>query len=149
MRKNTKIFIGGSLIIISILSLLLIATPKLSGTEVALEEVLQQPVEYNDRYIMTQGLLIEDSIKWNPDLIELKFNIQDENGNILKITHNGVKPDNFSDGVIVIVEGNIDQQGNFIAEKLQTKCPSKYEGEDPEDYDKEYHKQYLNSDSNQ
>ena len=55
----------------------------------------------------------------------------------LPIIYNGVKPDNFSDDVIVIVEGFIRDNGVFEAEKVQTKCPSKYEGEDTENYDME------------
>ncbi|WP_102345482.1 cytochrome c maturation protein CcmE [Bacillus sp. Marseille-P3661] len=141
MKKNTKILMGFSAIFIGIVILLIAATPGSSGTELTLEEFVKQPLQYKDRYVMTQGDLIEDSVKWNADAIELRFDITDETGNVLHVTHKGVKPDNFSEGVIVILEGYVNDDGSFNAEKVQTKCPSKYEGEDPEKYDPELHKQ--------
>lgn len=148
MKKNTKIIVGAALIFVSVIALLLIATPNLVGTEVSLLEIKNNPMQYQDGYILTQGLLNEDSIEWNPDVIELKFTIEDESGNSLAVKHHGVRPDNFSDGVIVILEGNMIEDGVFYAEKLQTKCPSKYESEDPQNYDKDFHKQFLDSSNN-
>src|SRR5699024_12261756 len=65
----------------------------------------------------------------------------DEEGNELDVIHNGVEPDNFSDDVIVIVHGYILDNGVFEAERVQTRCPSSYEGEDMEDYDSEFHRE--------
>lgn len=131
---------GFSAIFIGIVILLIAATPGSSGTELTLEDYKKESLKYEDRYIMTQGNLIEDSVKWDADKIELSFDIKDEKGNILHVQHNGVKPDNFSEEVIVIVEGFANKDGSFTAEKVQTKCPSKYEGEDASQYDPKTHK---------
>ncbi|WP_017755887.1 cytochrome c maturation protein CcmE [Calidifontibacillus oryziterrae] len=139
MKKNTKMLMGFSAIFFGIVILLIAATPGSSGTELTLEEFINDPLKYDDKYVMTQGNLIEDSITWNADQIELQFDIQDEKGNSLHVVHQGVKPDNFSEGVIVMVEGFVKEDGSFTAEKVQTKCPSKYEGEDPSNYDPEMH----------
>lgn len=147
MKKNTKMLMGFSAIFIGIVILLIAATPGSSGTELTLEEFIKEPLKFEDKYVMTQGNLIEDSVKWDADKIELRFNIQDEKGNILHVLHQGVKPDNFSEGVIVMVEGFVNKDGSFTAEKVQTKCPSKYEGEDPSNYDPEMHKKLNESDS--
>lgn len=139
MKKNTKMLMGFSAIFIGIVILLIAATPGSSGTELTLEEFIKEPLKYEDRYVMTQGNLIEDTISWDADKIDLRFDIKDEKGNVLHIQHNGVKPDNFSEGVIVIIEGFVNKDGSFTAEKVQTKCPSKYEGEDAGNYDPETH----------
>lgn len=130
---------GFSAIFIGIVILLIAATPGSSGTELTLEEFIKEPLKYEDRYVMTQGNLIEDSIKWDADKIDLRFDIKDEKGNILHVQHNGVKPDNFAQDVIVIIEGFVNKDGSFTAEKVQTKCPSKYEGEDAGNYNPETH----------
>lgn len=130
---------GFSAIFIGIIILLIAATPGSSGTELTLEEFIKDPLKYEDRYVMTQGNLVEDSIKWDADKIDLRFDIQDEKGNVLHVQHNGVQPDNFSQDVIVILEGFVNKDGSFTAEKVQTKCPSKYEGEDVSNYDPETH----------
>lgn len=106
-----------------------------------MDEVVQNYGTYKDDYIMTQGLLDQDSVEWDAEKIELKFKIYEEGKETLQIRYEGVKPDNFSKDVIVIVEGFIGENGVFEAEKVQTKCPSKYEGEDIENYDSEMHKE--------
>jgi len=146
VRKNTKLFIGGTVIFIAILSLLITATPSMGVTEVSLQEIIQNLNKYVGDYLITEGLLVEKSIRWNADDLELRFQIVDEEGKRLDVYYQGVRPDNFSDGVIVTVEGTVDRDGLFKAEKLLTKCPSKYEGQDQENYDIELHKQLLNKD---
>ncbi|MDF2946688.1 MAG: hypothetical protein K0S51_1367 [Bacillales bacterium] len=149
MSKNAKM-IGGSLVIaVAILFLLIAATPGSSGVELKLAELLKDQQEYTDDYVTVEGLLIEDSIKWDADKIQLKFDVQDENGKKLSVIYNGVKPDNFSEGVITILQGSPDEEkaGLFHAETVKTRCPSKYEGEDMKNYDPEAHKDKLNKKS--
>jgi cytochrome c-type biogenesis protein CcmE len=146
MKKNTKVLLGGCTIILSILILLIAATPGASGTEISIHEVLANPEKYEGRYVTTEGFLIQDSIDWRADEIELRFDIVDSDGNVLSVFHHGVRPDNFSEGVITILEGFIEPGEPFRAERVKTKCPSKYEGEDPKEYDPEFHKELLNDD---
>lgn len=145
LSKNSKIILAGIVIFIAILSILLMSAPTLSSTELTIEELLQQEDQLQGKYVTTQGLLIEESIEWDPDKIELTFQIEDENGKTLSVYHHGVIPDNFSDGIIVILKGFLQEDGIFNAEKIQTQCPSKYESEDRENYDIELHKEILDS----
>jgi cytochrome c-type biogenesis protein CcmE len=146
MKKNTKVLLAGASIILAILILLIAATPGASGTEITIEEALANPGNYQERYITTEGFLVADSIDWRADEIELRFDIIDPEGNILSVFHHGVRPDNFSEDVIVIVDGYLTPGEPFDAERLRTKCPSKYEGADPNDYDSELHQEMLNKD---
>ncbi|MED3549008.1 cytochrome c maturation protein CcmE [Cytobacillus praedii] len=139
MSKNKKIIFGLSLFAAAIMIMFFSTMPSAGSKEITIEELLTE--NYKDEYVLTQGMLKQDSVKWDADKIELTFEIVDEETNAsLPIIYNGVKPDNFSDDVIVIVEGFIRDNGVFEAEKVQTKCPSKYEGEDTENYDMEMHK---------
>lgn len=139
MSKNKKIIFGLSLFAVAIMIMFFSTMPSAGSKEITIEELLTE--NYKDEYVLTQGMLKQDSVKWDADKIELTFEIVDEETNAsLPIIYNGVKPDNFSDDVIVIVEGFIRDNGMFEAEKVQTKCPSKYEGEDTENYDMEMHK---------
>jgi cytochrome c-type biogenesis protein CcmE len=139
MSKNKKIIFGLSLFAVAIMIMFFSTMPSAGSKEITIEELLTE--NYKDEYVLTQGMLKQDSVKWDADKIELTFEIVDEETNAsLPVIYNGVKPDNFSDDVIVIVEGFIRDNGMFEAEKVQTKCPSKYEGEDTENYDMEMHK---------
>jgi len=47
------------------------------------------------------------------------------------VAYPGIKPAMFAEGREVIVEGNVESGGVFHADTLMTKCPSKYEAEQP------------------
>ncbi|WP_070120494.1 cytochrome c maturation protein CcmE [Bacillus marinisedimentorum] len=149
MSKNTKLIFGFSLVAAAVMIMLFSTMPSAGSKEVTVSELSQNRSEYTGHFVLTQGLLNEDSVKWDAGKIQLDFELIDQNTDeTLDITYNGVKPDNFSAEVIVIVEGKLEKNGVFVAEKVQTKCPSKYEGEDMEDYDEDMHKEIYSSDEN-
>jgi len=45
----------------------------------------------------------------------------------LPVTYTGVVPENFAEGREVVAEGRLAASGTFQADKLMTKCESKYE----------------------
>lgn len=141
MKKNTKVLLGSCAIMLSILAMLVIATPATSGAEVEIDEVTGDWEQFADRYITTEGVLVPDSVKWNAEETVLHFDIKDEDsGVIIPVVYHGVQPDNFNEDVMIIVHGYMQEDGVFEAEKVQTRCPSTYEGIDPDEYDPEMHK---------
>jgi cytochrome c-type biogenesis protein CcmE len=144
MSKNKKILSALVLMGIAIFIMAFASMPAAGSKEITITNIIDESGKFDADYVMTQGLLIKDSIQWNADELELRFEIYDENGTLLPVYHKGVQPDNFTDDVIVIVEGFIQKDGVFEAEKVMTKCPSKYEGEDMDNYDGEMHKEIFN-----
>jgi len=140
MKKNVKVIVGSSVVLLSVLLMLIIVTPTVSGNEVTISYLNDNLEELTDTYITTEGLLVDGSIEWYPDEVQLNFKLEDEEGSILPVHYNGVEPDNFTDEVYIIVHGYINDDGIFEAEKVQTRCPSTYEGMDPKDYDPEIHR---------
>ena len=136
--------LGGFIIAGAIVFLLMAATPGSSGVELTMKELLATQEQHKDDFVTVEGLLVEDSIKWNPDKIELKFDVKNNEGQLMHVIHNGPKPDNFSEGVITILQGSPTKKDTFTAESVKTRCPSKYEGKDMKDYDSETHKEKLN-----
>lgn len=147
MNKNKKVYIGGFVIACAIVSLLIAATPGASGSEVTVSQLVNNMDQYRENYVTTQGNLIAKSIQWNADKIELQFDIQDEQGKKIHVIHHGVKPDNFTDQIIVVVDGTVSADGQFTAEHVKTRCPSKYEGQDPKNYDPELHRKLNQTES--
>lgn len=143
MSKNKKIIVGFILVGAALMIMAFTSMPSAGSKEITITELVGNTEQYKGDYIMTQGLLNTDSIKWNADEIELEFEIYDENDSVLTVFHRGIKPDNFTDDIIVITEGFVNEDGVFEAEKVQTKCPTKYEGEDMDNYDSELHKVIL------
>lgn len=143
MKKNTMVLLGGFIIAGAIIFLLMAATPGASGVELTLKQLLATQDQHKNDFVTVEGLLKEKTIKWDPDKIVLKFDLKDNDGNIIHVIYNGVKPDNFTEGVIVILQGSPTVKNTFKAESVKTRCPSKYEGKDMKNYDPEKHKKLL------
>ena len=61
---------------------------------------------------------------------ELRFTLTDEdNGDVMKVRYEGLKPANFEEAISIVAIGRYDAATHeFDAEKLLVKCPSKYQG---------------------
>lgn len=143
VKKNTMVLLGGFIIAGAIVFLLMAATPGSSGVELTMKQLVATQDQHKNDFVTVQGLLVEKTIKWNPTKIELKFDVKDNSGNRLHVTYEGVKPDNFSEGVICILQGSPTGNNNFKAESVKTRCPSKYEGKDMKNYDPKMHAKML------
>jgi len=139
MGKNKVVLLAGSIIAIGVLIIFLAASPN-AADATTISNLLDNSEKYEEKYLQIEGKLIEDSVKWDARNVELQFTIQDDNGTELDIVYNKPKPDSFTDGVVCILKGQLTADNVFQAENLQTKCPSKYEGEDVADHKAEKEK---------
>lgn len=87
--------------------------------------------DYVDRQIQVEGKIVEGSATWVPPL--LKFGITDGK-NQLKVRYEGVLPGSFpvsktgdQSKIDVVVIGYMADTGEFMADQVLVKCPSKYE----------------------
>lgn len=71
------------------------------------------------------GLVQKDSIKHDMEKMDFSFLLDGTNSSV-PVVYNGLVPDNFEQGREVVVQGQLDTAGVFRAEKLMTKCESKY-----------------------
>lgn len=78
--------------------------------------------------LKVSGKLVGESVKWEASKPELRFQIiSEDKKETMSVVYKGVKPDNFNDGIDVIVDGKYTVEQVFLADILLTKCPSKYE----------------------
>ena len=85
----------------------------------------------NNQQVQVDGLIAEGSAEWDAANFKLTFAVRDREtpATVNVIYKDRLKPDNFTDGGSVFVEGTYDATQNLIvASKLMTKCASKYEG---------------------
>ena len=87
--------------------------------------------EAHDQRVQVDGLIAAGSSQWDAANFELTFAVRDRETELTVnvIYKDRLKPDNFTDGGSVFVEGKYDATQNLVvATKLMTKCASKYEG---------------------
>ena len=130
--KNLKFIIGGALVVGLIVVLIVQATVSTGAYYLTVSELHQRvPGIYGER-VRVSGTVVDDSEDWNAQEVTLRFAISDEDGAQLPIVFYGPRPDNFQRAASAIIEGELLADGNFQADTLLLKCPSRYE-EEPEE----------------
>lgn len=83
--------------------------------------------------VQVAGGLVKGSDTYDEKAQELRFSIIDDRSDQMVVVYKGIRPGNFNDAVSVVAIGKWD--GSSIqAEKLLVKCPSKYQGQEVQEY---------------
>ena len=86
--------------------------------------------QYDGKNVKVGGRVVDGTI--DRDASGVHFTISDLTGknDTVQVTYSGQMPNTFESGVDVVVIGKYASSGSVItADQLQTKCPSKYEGQ--------------------
>jgi cytochrome c-type biogenesis protein CcmE len=118
-----KFFIGGAIIFVVLAWLIVTNIGGASAQYLSVEELLAQGP--SDQMVRVSGLVLGETIDWDPQRLVLRFEMADESGSI-PVMYEGVRPDMFQDGAQVVVEGKHSSNDVFEANALLLKCPSKY-----------------------
>jgi cytochrome c-type biogenesis protein CcmE len=94
-------------------------------------DVASNPAKYMGKSLQVIGIVEPGSVEFTNDG-RLNFVLMDDSGSI-PVTYQGIPPNNLEDeGNSVVVLGEIGDNEIIESEELLVKCPSKYEGEEPE-----------------
>ena len=80
---------------------------------------------YN-QLIRLAGRVKEGTIVTDADKMQLDFELAGQNSSVA-VSYHGMVPDNFAAGKEVVVEGKTGRDSVFKADKILTRCESKYE----------------------
>ncbi len=133
MKKQRRLkVIAASVILLCGMALLMVAGIKRTSVRhFTPASLVTDGNRMNNQQVQVDGLIAEGSSKWDAANFKLTFAVGDrETGATVNVIYKDrLKPDNFTDGGSVFVEGKYDATQNLIvASKLMTKCASKYEG---------------------
>lgn len=76
--------------------------------------------------VQVRGVLANPQITTAEQGRLVQFVLRDETGEEVAVSYRGTKPDNMEEATSIVAVGKY-QQGQFVAEKLLVKCPSKYQ----------------------
>jgi len=125
MNKAQKKFAVGAAILVAAIGYLIFTGVQASGTYYyTVAEALAMGPRSSLRL---EGKVAPGTIQADTASLTLKFNITDASQASLPVVYKGVTPDMFQENLDVVVEGALDQSGQFTATRLLTSCPSKYE----------------------
>ena len=130
-QKRLKI-VAASVILLSAMVFLVIDGIKSTGVlHFTAASLVADKDKMDNQRVQVDGLISEGSSKWDAVNFELTFAVRDrESASTVNVIYKDrLKPDNFTDGGSVFIEGRYNATQNLIvASKLMTKCASKYEG---------------------
>ncbi|MDQ3033248.1 MAG: cytochrome c maturation protein CcmE [Myxococcota bacterium] len=135
----------GRMLVLGVVGLLLIgavAVLLVGGTEesspfvysLMVEEVVTRPSDHLGRTLRVEGQLQNGSVLFREDPCEWRFVLEREGQSMPVEFPQCVVPDTFRDGmgIAVVVEGELREDGSFLASQVIPRCPSRYEMEQRE-----------------
>jgi cytochrome c-type biogenesis protein CcmE len=156
LAGRAKFFIGGFLILAAVVYLIASSTQANAEYFLTVDEVRAQGTDLVGRNLRLSGAVLGDTIQYDPDTLDLTFEIahlpgenavietqgglaealhaavSDPTRNRLTVVYNGPMPDLLQNEAQAIVTGKLGSDGIFYAEELLLKCPTKYEQAVPE-----------------
>ena len=82
----------------------------------------QAPIQH---LLRIGGIVEEGSVHFSKRSVEVNFTVTDHK-HAINVAYNGVLPDLFREGQGIIVEGQLDPNGNFIADQVLAKHGADY-----------------------
>jgi cytochrome c-type biogenesis protein CcmE len=150
---RAKFIIGGLIILAAVVFLIISSTRYSAEYFMTVDELKSQSSSLIGRSIRISGAVIGSTIQYDPQTLNLTFEIAQVPGDNtaiemggglaavlhaavtdptrarLTIIYNGPKPDLLRDEAQAIVTGHLSEDGNFYVDEngLLLKCPTKYE----------------------
>lgn len=130
MSRRAKLIIG-LIIVVPVLAHLLYAlwASPLTAYYIAVSELRNTSrltgTEGAASMVRLGGEVVAGSIVWDGSRGQLRFVLTDGSQQ-LPVIHPGPAPDAFRAEVTAIVEGQLDEEGQFLAHKLLLRCPHEY-----------------------
>lgn len=126
--RKRRFLIAGVVVLLALGYLLYNAFLSGSAYFLTVGEFKAQAATMATERIRLGGQVVPGSVNWDSKNLVIKFDIRDQETNdTLPVVFKGVVPDTFQPGNDVVVEGKLAASGEFRADTLLAKCPSKYE----------------------
>lgn len=131
-----KYLLGGSLLVMAVAVVIIQGLASNAQYFLTIGQ-LRDRSELQGQNVRVSGSVIGDSIQFDAQTLHLEFQIVDSVEQIglqppLTIAYDGPKPELLEDHAQAIIEGRLGPDGEFQADTLLLKCPTRYEEQFPE-----------------
>lgn len=132
MFKKKKFLIGGIIVLVALGYLVFNSFAGATTLYYKVGELTNQGQAIYGHNVKLDGQVVDGSVIRESAGRLLRFSVADVvGGPSLPVVYQGVVPDTFKVGYEVVVEGALGADGIFQGKTLITKCPSKYEPQQP------------------
>lgn len=152
--KPNKFLIGGVLIVAAVVLLVVTSLKGNAQYYLTVDELVAGKAAQGSN-VRVSGVVLGDTIQYDPRTLNLTFTIAnipgdndkiealgglatvlheaslDPNATHLQVKYNGAQPDLLTNEAQAIMTGSLGEDGVFYADELLLKCPSRYEDDVP------------------
>lgn len=142
---KAKYIIGGIIVI------LFMVWGAMSFVQTTIQYVSIEEAKSAHKMVQVMGKIDFDQVNYDTENSRLEFAVYDaeapskDNAEMMKVVYYGVVPGNFDQATSVVLKGK-PENGEFVADQMLVKCPSKYQGEGGEYQDMEKHNEAVGED---
>ncbi len=128
--KHQKFLIGGLILLLAVGYLIATSMQNTSVYYFTISEVQARTLAPGEN-VRVNGKVTDGTISMESTAAGARFVMHDENdpSRTMTVNYKGLVPDTFKDGSEVVVEGKLLPSGEFEANTLLAKCPSKFTAE--------------------
>ncbi len=129
-RGAWKIVISVVVVALALCGLLWASTREGAEYYKYVDEVLADAARYQGKRLRVHGDVVEGSLESDKASLRYRFKIASRaprSPAVISAEFHGIPPDTFKAGAEVIAAGMLASDGRLLADKIETKCPSKYE----------------------
>ena len=132
-----KFLLGGALLLMAVGVIIIQGLASGAQYFLTIGQLRDQAGEFQNQSVRISGAVIGNSIAYNAQTLELRFDIVDDVAQIgaqqpLTIRYEGPRPELLQDHAQAIIEGKFSADGTFHADTLLLKCPTRYEEQFPD-----------------
>jgi cytochrome c-type biogenesis protein CcmE len=125
--SRTKFLIGGLILVAAVAYLAYAGFKSGSSYYLSVDSFMVEP-QYRDKHVRLRGKVSPDKLVIDAQNLKADFHLLGEDkSHDLPVAYHGAVPDLFKAGADVVVEGKLGPDGVFKADKVFTKCASKYD----------------------
>jgi len=130
---KAKYIIGGIIIVV------FVAWGATAFFKTTIQYVPLETAINSDKVVQVLGKIDFDQVSYNVEESRLEFAVYDAEAvdeaaaERMKVVYYGVVPGNFDQATSVVLKGKADGD-MFVADQMLVKCPSKYQGEEGDEY---------------
>ena len=94
------------------------------------DEVTKDVQRLSGKRVRVHGVVVEGSLDHQPGTLDYRFKLESKaprDPAVISVDFHGIPPDTFKSGTEAIAAGTLGSDGKLTSDRIETKCPSKYE----------------------
>lgn len=125
MSKKTRLQVGALVIVAALAFIVLQGSHNFTQYFVSVRQYRTHYAQYAGQVLRVEGTMLSRSVHYDAATSTLHFMLTSQ-GQSLPVEYQGPMPSEQFQNADAIVEGKLNAQGVFVAQKLMVKCPDHY-----------------------